>query len=112
VFLIVALTLAFLPMYYVFPDVSLSVREVLPGTVLAAVGWTALQAGFQLYVEFSATNQLYGTIGGIILLLTWLYLGAALVLIGGAVNVVLSGRHRAKTATVPQTPSPAPEPAD
>jgi len=109
VVLIGALSVAFFPLYYVFPDVSVSAREVLPGTLLTAVGWTALQAGFQLYVEFSATNQLYGAIGGVILLLTWLYLGAAMLLVGGAVNVVLAGRHRAKTATVPESPAPQPQ---
>lgn len=99
--LILGLAVALLPLYYVFPDVDVSVREVLPGTVVAAVGWTLLQAGFQFYVGVSSTNQLYGAIGGVILLLTFLYLGAAVLLLGGAVNVVLAGRHRALTAPRP-----------
>jgi membrane protein len=99
--LLLGLAVALFPLYYVFPDVDVSVREVLPGTVVAAIGWTILQAVFQFYVAVSATNQLYGAIGGVILLLTFLYLGAAVLLLGGATNVVLAGRHRALTAPRP-----------
>lgn len=93
-FLLVALTVVFLPMYYVFPDVSVSVREVLPGTVTAAVGFAALQALFGLYVSMAGANELYGAIGGIILLVTWLYFGSLVLLLGAALNVVLAGRNR------------------
>ncbi len=99
VLLIVALALAFLPIYYVFPDTDVSVRDVLPGTVVAAVGWTLLQWGFQLYVSFSSTNELYGALGGVILLVTWLYFGSLVLLIGAAVNVVLEGRSEAARPT-------------
>ena len=91
VFLILALTVAFLPIYYVFPDVDVSVRDVLPGTIVAAIGWTLLQGLFQLYTTFSSTSELYGAIGGVILLVTWLYFGSLVLLLGAAVNVVLSG---------------------
>jgi membrane protein len=86
--------LVVLPMYYVFPDVPVSVREVLPGTVTAAVGFAALQALFGLYVSMAGANELYGAIGGIILLVTWLYFGAVVLLLGAALNVVLAGRNR------------------
>ena len=103
--LVVGLTVAFLPMYYVFPDVEVSLREALPGAVFAAVGWTLLQAAFQVYVSLSSASRMYGAIGGVILLLTWLYFGAVAVLLGGATNVVLAGRERALTGTAPEPPS-------
>ena len=88
--LVVFLTVALLPLYYVFPDRPLSVREVLPGAVVAAVGWTLLEFGFAVYVRLSSTAELYGVVGGIILLVTWLYFGALAVLLGATVNVVVS----------------------
>ena len=97
--LVVALTVAFLPIYYVFPDVDVDVRDVLPGTVVAAIGWTLLQVLFQVYVSYSSTSELYGAIGGVILLITWLYFGALVLLLGAAVNVVLSGRSDAARPT-------------
>lgn len=89
--LVVGLTLAFLPMYYRFPDADLTVRQVLPGVVVAAVGWAALQSLFQIYVAFSSSSDSAGPIGAILLLLTWLYFGGLILLIGAIVNATHSG---------------------
>jgi len=86
------LAVVFLPMYYLLPQPAIGVREALPGAVFAAVGWTLLQAGFQVYAAGAAQYQVYGVIGGILLLVTWLYLAAVVVVVGGVVNVVLAGR--------------------
>ncbi|SFS10800.1 membrane protein [Halomicrobium zhouii] len=99
VFLIAALTAAFFPIYYVFPDVDVSVRDVIPGTVVAAVGWAILQSLFRVYTTYSSTGELYGAIGGVILLVTWLYFGALVLLLGVAVNVVLAGQSEAAKPT-------------
>ncbi|ELZ35046.1 YihY/virulence factor BrkB family protein [Halorubrum tebenquichense] len=88
----VFLAVVFLPMYYLLPQPTLSVREALPGAAFAAVCWTLLQAGFQVYAASAAQYQVYGVIGGILLLVTWLYLAAIVVVLGGVVNVVLAGR--------------------
>ena len=91
--LVGGLALAFLPMYYVFPDVDLSVREVTPGALVAAVGWTALVWGFQLYADIAGQYEVYGAIGAVLLVLLWLYFGSLLLLTGAALNVVLGGRY-------------------
>ncbi len=88
----VFLTAVFLPMYYMLPQPSISAREALPGAAVAAVGWTVLQAGFQLYAASAGQYQVYGVIGGILLLVTWLYVAAIVVVVGGVVNVVLADR--------------------
>ncbi|GAB3663833.1 YhjD/YihY/BrkB family envelope integrity protein [Halopiger thermotolerans] len=89
--LVGVLTLAFLPMYYYFPDLDLSAREVLPGAAVAAVGWTALQSLFQVYVSFAGSSESAGPLGAILLLLTWLYFGGLILLIGAVVNGVRGG---------------------
>ena len=88
----VFLAVVFLPVYYILPQPRIGVREALPGAAFAAVCWTLLQAGFQVYAAGAAQYQLYGVIGGVLLLVTWLYLAAVVVVLGGAVNVVLAGR--------------------
>jgi membrane protein len=90
--LVAGLSLAFLPMYYVFPDVDVTVREVVPGTVVAAVGWALLEALFQVYAAAASTYEVYGTIGAVFLLLLWLYFGGLVLMVGAVVNVVLAGR--------------------
>ncbi len=95
----VVLTVAFLPMYYVFPGADVSVREVVPGAVFAGVGWTLLRTVFQAYVDFQAAGDggqtaVYGVLGAVLLLVTFLYFGATLVLVGAVLNVVLVEERR------------------
>ena len=93
--LVAGLALAFLPMYYVFPDVDVTVSEVVPGVLVAAVGWTVLVRAFQLYAGVAGQYDVYGAVGAVLLVLLWLYLAGLLLLAGAAVNVVLAGRHPA-----------------
>ncbi|PSP73676.1 YihY/virulence factor BrkB family protein [Halobacteriales archaeon QS_3_64_16] len=90
--LLAGLTAIFFPMYYLFPNVDVTVREVLPGAVVAAIGWASLEALFGLYVATASQYQAYGVIGGVILLVTWLYFGGIVLLFGVVVNVVAAGR--------------------
>ncbi|SFC32862.1 membrane protein [Halobiforma haloterrestris] len=89
--LVVVLVLAFYPMYYYFPDVDVSRREVIPGVVLAAVGWMALQSLFRVYVSVAADSEGAGPLGAILLLLTWLYFGGLVLLSGAVVNAIGTG---------------------
>ena len=95
--LVVVLVLAFLPIYYVLPPVDVSLREVLPGTVTAAVGWVLLQIGFRIYAANAGRYAAYGVIGAVLLFVTWLYFASIVVLLGAAVNAV---RRGAKTETL------------
>ncbi|WP_254279633.1 YihY/virulence factor BrkB family protein [Haloarcula marina] len=89
--LVPVLTVAFLPLYYVFPDTEMRVREAVPGAVLAAVCWTLLGTAFGVYASQAGSYQLYGVIGGALLLVTWFYFAGQILLVGAAFNVVLSG---------------------
>jgi len=90
--LVAVLTVVFLPLYYVFPDVDTSARAVLPGTVLAAVGWTVLGTAFRLYAESADQFALYGILGAVLLLVTWFYIGSIVLLAGATLNAVLAAR--------------------
>ncbi|WP_223301589.1 YihY/virulence factor BrkB family protein [Haladaptatus sp. R4] len=84
---VLALGVAFFPMYYVFPNIDVSIREVLPGVIIAAVGWQLLHAIFHMYAQVSAYNtSLYGTIGNLLLVIVWLYVGSFVILFGAAVT--------------------------
>jgi len=105
--LVVGLTAAFLPLYYLLPGEDVSVREALPGAVLAAVGWTLLQTGFRVYAAGAAGYETYGVLGGTLLLVTFLYVGALLLLVGVVLNAVLAGRgHTALPGRGADTPEP------
>jgi hypothetical protein len=86
------LTVTFLPLYYLLPGVTVSVGEALPGALLAAVGWTLLQSGFRLYAGVVSATQVYGVLGAVLLIVTFLYFGGVILLLGVVFNAVLAGR--------------------
>ena len=95
--LVAALTVVFLPMYYVFPDTDVTLRQAVPGALVAALGWTLLQLLFGVYVATAGAGA-GGTIGAVLILLTWLYLGSFLVLLGAVVNAVIADVRPVPTA--------------
>ena len=97
--LVAGLVVAFLPMYYRFPDADLAWRDVLPGVVFAAVGWAALQALFQVYVAFSGEDS-GSFFGGVIVVITWLYFSGLVLLLGAVINAVLGGHSSGKAGGV------------
>lgn len=84
------LGVVFLPLYYFLPSVDVSVREAVPGAAVAALGWTLLHLFFGLYAANAGQYGLYGAVGGVLLLLTWLYVGAIALIAGAVVNAVLA----------------------
>ncbi|WP_227355446.1 YihY/virulence factor BrkB family protein [Haladaptatus salinisoli] len=90
--LLLGLVFVFLPLYYVLPPIDVTLREALPGTLFAAVGWLVLQFGFQLFMSSSSKYGLGGIVGTIIVFLTWLYFAGILLLVGAVINVVVAGR--------------------
>jgi membrane protein len=72
-------------------------RLVTVGAVVFAVGWVVATVLFSWYVaQFGQYNAMYGSIGGIIILLLWAYLSSFLLLLGGALNAVLEERRQAR----------------
>jgi len=88
----VVLPLVFYPLYYVFPDAPVSPLEAVPGAVVAGGGWTVLAAAYSVYASYAGIFNLYGVLGGVLLLLTWFYVGSMLVLLGALLNAILAGR--------------------
>lgn len=63
---------------------------LLPGSVVAAVIWILASILFKVYVRhFSNFGLLYGSLGTLVILMFWFYLGGAAILIGGEVNSTL-----------------------
>ncbi|MDQ2051355.1 YihY/virulence factor BrkB family protein [Natronolimnohabitans sp. A-GB9] len=94
--LLIGLVFVFLPIYYVLPPIPVTIPEVLPGAVFAAVGWTILQIGFQFYAANAGQYQAYGAVGAVLLFVTWLYFAGLLVLFGAVLNVVLADQPLAE----------------
>ncbi len=90
--LFVGLVVAFLPLYYVLPPITVSLGEALPGAAFAAAGWVVLEVGFGIYAANAGQYQAYGILGAVLLLVTWLYFAGLAFLVGAVVNAVLAGQ--------------------
>lgn len=85
--------------YYYLPDRNqgMSRRFVTIGALVGTGLWLVATFGFRVYVaNWGSYGRTYGVVGGILVLLIWLYLTALAILFGGEVAVSLEqGRHRA-----------------
>lgn len=60
---------------------------ITPGSLYFALGWVILTLGFGFYVShFGRYNVTYGSLGGVIVLVTWLYLSSFILLFGAEFN--------------------------
>jgi len=88
----------FMLLYRLTPNKRLRWREVVPGAGFATIGWIITSLLFSYYVNhygnYAAT---YGSVGGIIVLLIWLYISSAIILLGGELNASLSFLRDGKT---------------
>ena len=93
------LIVALAALYYFAPDVQQQWHWITPGSVCAVIGWILASLGFAYYVNnFGSYNATYGSIGAVIVLLTWMYATGFFILVGGELNseiehVALSGKN-------------------
>jgi membrane protein len=102
VLLIVVVTM-FAVLFYSAPNVKLAgFKWVTPGAVLAIVVWLVASAAFAFYVaNFGSYDKTYGTLGGVIVLLVWMWLTNVALLLGLELNAELE-RNRELRAGVPR----------
>jgi membrane protein len=77
------------------------VAALLPGAVLMGAGFELLRlfAGLYLVRRLENVNDLYGSLGIAVVMLTWLYLIARLMVAGPMLNATLSGRRAASAGS-------------
>ncbi|MCY9669738.1 YihY/virulence factor BrkB family protein [Paenibacillus alginolyticus] len=88
----------FIGVYYIAPNTCLTCKSVLPGAIFAAVGWQLTSLGFSFYVNnFTNYSATYGSVGGIIVLMTWFYISALIIIIGGEINAIRHVKNQIHT---------------
>jgi len=82
--------LVFISLYQNTPNRRLGFREVIPGAVIASLGWVIISIAFSYYIDnFGNYSKVYGSLGGIIALLMWLYVSSIIILMGAEINASL-----------------------
>ncbi len=75
-------------LYYASPNAKLrGFKSVMPGAAFAVVVWLVASLLFGFYVaNFGSYNETYGTLGGIIIFLVWLWITNVAILLGAEIN--------------------------
>lgn len=77
-------------LYKYTPNKKIKIEEVIPGSIVATLVWLFISFFYSYYTNnYSNYEIIYGSIGGIIVLITWLYLSSWSILIGLEINVRL-----------------------
>ncbi|MBV2358408.1 YihY/virulence factor BrkB family protein [Thalassococcus sp. CAU 1522] len=80
-------------------------RWLSPGATLACLLWVAGSLGFNVYVQtFGSYNETFGALGGVIVLLTWLWLSAFILLLGALVDAELEAQTARDSTIGPDRP--------
>ena len=92
----VLVSLVFALLYWASPNVKHpGFRWLSPGGVLAVVVWVLASVGFALYVaNFGSYNKTYGSLGGVIGFLVWLWISNIAILLGAELDAELARSQR------------------
>ena len=90
VLVVFMMILIFASIYRYTPSKRLGWKEVVPGAISCTIGWLVVSLGFSFYINnFSNYSKIYGGLGAVIILITWLYLTSIILIAGGEINSVI-----------------------
>jgi membrane protein len=80
-------------LYYVLPNVEQRFKFITPGSVGGVILWVLASYGFSQYVaNFGKYDATYGSVGGIIVMLLWIWISSVVMLIGAEANAIIEHR--------------------
>jgi membrane protein len=87
--------------YYLGPNIDQPFRYVTPGSVSAVVVWTVASLLFSAYVEnFGNYGATYGSLGGMVVLLLYVFVSSAVLLLGAEINATIHPAHGPRSENV------------
>ena len=82
-------------LYYILPNIKPRFQLITPGSIIGAVLWVAASWGFSEYVRHSRSYEAtYGAIGGVIILLVWMWISSLVILLGAELNKLLTPKEK------------------
>ncbi len=103
------LALCFAVIYYWAPNVKTSCWHWLtPGGAIGILGWLFASLGLRLYLHFFNTFSItYGSLGAVIILLTWFYITGLMLLLGAEINSEIEAAAAEKSLAAHNAPPPS-----
>lgn len=97
---VVVIAIVFAGLYHFAPNIKIPFKYSLPGALFATLALQITSLGFSFYISnFGNYTETYGSLGGIIILMLWLFLIGIILVVGAEVNAIL---YRRKHGNIPE----------
>jgi membrane protein len=103
----VASFVLFLALYRWVPNTSVTWRAAFLGALLASIAWQIATEGFSWYLGsgFARYEAIYGSLGGIVAVLVWVYRSNILAIFGAHIAAAVDTTRPPKPGPGPVVPS-------
>lgn len=88
----------FVLIYRFMPRAEVTLRDTLPGAFLAGVLWELAKYGFAWSLGYFHYDQIYGSVGAVVAVLTWSYVSSLIMLFGAQLTAVFHREHPSSAA--------------
>ena len=104
---LVVTTALFALVYRLVPNGRVTLRDTMPSAVVAGLLWEAAKYVFAWSLQYFHYDQVYGSVGAVVAVLTWSYVSSLILMFGAQLSVVLHQEHTVAelSAEVPASPS-------
>lgn len=83
----------FVLVYRFMPRVQVTLRDTLPGAFLAGLLWELAKYTFAWSLHYFHYDQIYGSVGAVVAVLTWSYVSSLIMLFGAQLSAVFHREH-------------------
>jgi membrane protein len=87
----------FVLVYRFMPKAEVTLRDTLPGAFLAGLLWEMAKYIFALSLHYFHYDQVYGSVGAVVAVLTWSYVSSLILLFGAQLTAVFHYEHPSTT---------------
>jgi membrane protein len=93
--------------YRLVPNGRVTLRDTLPSAIVAGLLWEAGKYVFASSLQYFHYDEIYGSVGAVVAVLTWSYVSSLILMFGAQLSVVLHQEHVAVeiAAETPASPS-------
>jgi membrane protein len=97
----------FAVVYRLVPSGRVTLRDTLPSAIVAGLMWEAAKYVFASSLQYFHYDEIYGSVGAVVAVLTWSYVSSLILMFGAQLSVVLHQEHASEemAAETPASPS-------
>ena len=96
----------FVVIYRFMPKAEVTLRDTLPGAVLAGLLWEVAKYVFAWSLNYFHYDQIYGSVGAVVAVLSWSYVSSLILLFGAQLTAVFHREHPHYPDPKPVDPTP------